>query len=275
MKHTSMNYIKFFSIIFLYGLCSCSHHEDPSLTLKPENFYCTVDGSIISNAQLYCIPFVKESSNDSETDNTNTQIINSYDEFFFKIKLETQNQGFHFYDKNKDKVFQSELYNYLHSKADLLRDNWDYHSKNGDFIGYGMDEFFTAYINNKVEITCDKTLFGLPAGENLIKHLKIIDNHTCQPIGIVPPYSIIHCDEIENSIENSIFQDKAWLRFNYNIGFKNIPEEMYDVITFRLKLPIVKENASHYISSLMKGYESKPQYEEITYESEVKIKFKH
>jgi len=50
---------------------------------------------------------------------------------------------------------------------------------------------------------------------------------------------------------------------------------MYDVITFRLKLPIVKENASHYISSLMKGYESKPQYEEITYESEVKIKFKH
>lgn len=266
------------SILFILSfciLCSCAQNDTPVRTLVPEEAYCTVDGTVISGAKLYCVLFEKDNYSDVDEYYASTKTVSSYSDFFFLIKIEFKNPEFHFTDTDQDNKLQSELYSYLHTKADVIRNDRNYHSKNGDNKGYGMDEFFSAYINGEVEITCDKTLFGLSPGENLVNKLKIIYNYTCQPIGITPPYSVIHCDEIERSIKKSVFHDKAWLRLNYRLTFKDIPEEIYDEITFKLRLPIIKENASHYISSFIKGYESKPQYEEMIYNASVNIIFNH
>lgn len=265
-------------LILFFGVSSCSNQHEP-ITLIPEKLYSVADGTIISGIDFFCMPFKKESYRDlgfsgvKDYENS-TKTVSSYYDFFFILEIRQDNQTYHFSDKDKEKILQSELNSYLHSKGDVLRENLNYHANIGDEFGYGLDQFFTAYVDGEVEISCDKTLFGLSPGTNITKYLKIIYNYTCQPCGAVEPYSIIHCEDIEKSLKNSVFSDEAWVRFKYCFCFNEKPEEDYEDLTFHIKFPIIKESASLYFSSLIKGNINYQQFEKEIYESETKIQFK-
>lgn len=137
----------------------------------------------------------------------------------------------------------------------------------------GSEQFLTAYINGEVEITCDKILYGLEPGKNLIDHFQHIYNFSCQPKGMENPYISHHADEIGQLPAGSIMGNEDWVRYKYILIFNDVPEEKYDEIELRIKMPLKKELIHKYVASLITEIDFGEFFEDVTYESSTKIRF--
>ena len=156
--------------------------------------------------------------------------------------------------------------------SDPNRNYWKYDFENLWFVGY--PDFYTAYVNGEVSITCDKTLYGEEPGTNLSKHFSVISKGGCVPVGIENTRLLHHFGEVLPTDMEEIFPHEAWLHRNYYMYFKDIPSEKYDNLTLHLSIPMTVEHSMDYIVSEYKGNApSAPQYTETVFEADCPINF--
>ena len=110
--------------------------------------------------------------------------------------------------------------------------------------------FFNARIAGNVVVTADKTLFAMPAGQDLSSHFLVQGPSTCLPQGpmTAPKCLFWHTDEVEPKATSEFFVPDTWLQRNYAFWLKDIPEEQYDELTFTVSLPVVRDNWVRYFA---------------------------
>ncbi len=263
-----------FSIV---SFLSCSEKHEWNDNEDPEKLLQYVDdGALLSGMNVYCIPFKHQNIYDLGFESytefyESVKTVADISEFYFDIAFDCKNRPLHLTDKDEDSALQSRLHDYLYKKGDYIRKDKEKHSDNSESIA--TIPYYSAYIDGGVEITCDKTLFGLQPGENLMDHLQIFYDYACQPYGISEPFGFFHLNQLQSDTRNTVFCNEAWLRHKYRLKFKGIPDEQYKEIRFSFKFPLIVEYASSYIASSIKGYEFHERFSNVIYESQVTVKF--
>lgn len=140
---------------------------------------------------------------------------------------------------------------------------------------YPWFEFITSYTDGDVVITCDKTLFGKSAGENLAQYFKVKSLALFTPHGIDnTTLTCIYDDNAPKTI-NEFFTYETWLEGNYVLSFDSIPEENYHVINFTITMPIKYENTYKYMINKLRGNDYKLETTKVTTSASFTAKFGH
>lgn len=265
-----------FSILVCFT--SCSDKQELDFNDLENSLQYVQDGALISGMNFYCIPLVYENIHslgfDSYTEfYKSVKTVSEYDDFYFMIEFDCNNRPLHLTDNEEDILLQSKLYEYLYEKGNYIRRDKQQHLDNYESVA--SIPFYSAYIYGDVEITSDKTLFGLSAGENLMNHLQIMSNYSCQPYGISEPYNFYHVKDLEKDTHYTLFAQEAWLRTSYLLKFKDIPNEKHDEIKFIIRFPLLIEYSSSYIASTIKGYDFHDRFDNVMFTSEITVKFKN
>lgn len=139
---------------------------------------------------------------------------------------------------------------------------------------WGLPYLFTAYVNGKVTITCDKVLFGKEAGEDLSEHFRIKPvDLDFMPVGIESPYLLYNFYDDLPKYMNEFFVEESWINDVYYLDMPVAPEEKYDELTFHLTMPIKKESVRRSIAQGANGVDKPMQMIDEVYESDCLIKF--
>lgn len=140
----------------------------------------------------------------------------------------------------------------------------------------GWPDFYTAYTNGEVTITCDKVIFGEAPGTNLTKHFVIYgpDNGCIIPMGVESPESHYTFFENPATLMSERFPVGVWLQPKYTMQFQTFPEEKYESITLRLTMPLIIEHTTEYAVETYKGKNPTPKFTEEVFTAECPIKFK-
>jgi hypothetical protein len=138
---------------------------------------------------------------------------------------------------------------------------------------WGWPDFFTAYTNGEVTITCDKTLFGEAPGANLTKHFVIYESSGCMPVGVENPELRYTFFDDQPTLMSERFPVGVWLQPQYALHFQTVPEEKYDSITLSLTMPLIIEHTREYAVETYKGKNPTPKFTEEVFTAECPIKF--
>jgi len=155
--------------------------------------------------------------------------------------------------------------------AFILEDYRDYEKTNN--VECEWPNFYTAYINGDVSITCDRTLYGESPGTSLNKHLRVDPRNGCLPVGVENPRLLYGFgDEIPARMD-SLLVKEAWLQYQYWLTFIGQPAEKYDSLTLFLSFPLKMEHLRDYAVAKYKGRQQPPRYTEAVFKSRCPIKF--
>lgn len=250
-------------------ITACSEHED--IRYKNNNgalpsYRYLNRGDAIKGVHLF--PYMSNSSENCETQYITKQSIS---DIIFSIRIDADLPIFKLGNKALNEELEIKVNEYLDSKAEIFRVDNKSHGILSENQSY--EQFFTAFIDGEIEITSDQILFGMEPGENLMPFMRVVNNNSCQPVGIKEPYSMYHQDEIEELSADKILCNESWLRFEYFLKFKDSPEEIYEEITFYLRMPMIKEHTMRYIGSLITNLDFGDHYENVVYEANTKIGF--
>jgi hypothetical protein len=115
---------------------------------------------------------------------------------------------------------------------------------------------FTAYINGDITISCDKKLFGKEPGEDISQYFNVYGTANCVPIGRENPTVLYNFEEEKPKAISELMQKDTWLQRYFYFYFREIPEEKYDTLTFKITIPITREHYTRYFYSIcLKEYE--------------------
>ena len=138
---------------------------------------------------------------------------------------------------------------------------------------WGWPEFFTAYTNGEVAITCDKTLFGEAPGTNLASHFVIDGYQGCMPVGVESPELRYDFFDEQPVMMSECFPMGVWLQHQYMVHFQTYPAEKYDDITLSLTMPLMIEHIRDYAVAAYRGSSQLPQFTEQVFKAACTIKF--
>ena len=159
----------------------------------------------------------------------------------------------------------------------------DYHMQKVQFInksyhkqpnGIGWPPVFSAYLNGEAKITCDKVLFGEPAGSNLGPHFNIKPNILCLPVGKEEPKLLYDYGDTIPQTWNERLCNEVWIQKEYILNLAEEPSEKYDEITLQLSLPLTIEHTWNWSVAKYNGEDPSPIYSDTTFHAECKMKFK-
>ena len=137
----------------------------------------------------------------------------------------------------------------------------------------GWPDFYTAYTNGEVTITCDKTLFGEAPGTNLTNHFVIYGSNGCIPVGIESSKLSYKFFDDPATLMSERFPVGVWLQPKYTLQFQTFPEEKYDSMTLSLTMPMIIEHTREYAVATYKGKNQTPKFTEEVFTAECPIKF--
>ena len=137
----------------------------------------------------------------------------------------------------------------------------------------GWPDFYTAYTNGEVTITCDKTLFGEAPGTNLTHHFVINGSDGCIPVGVESPELRYTFFDDSATLMSERFPVGVWLQPKYSLQFKSFPEEKYDSLTLSLTMPLIIEHITEYAVETYEGKNPTPIFTEEVFTAECPIKF--
>lgn len=134
-------------------------------------------------------------------------------------------------------------------------------------------DFYTAYVNGEVSITCDKTLFGQESGKNIGKFFKLGAPTDYMPIGIDQPQLLYKSgDKLPDNVAD-FFPMHSWVLDRYWLTLHSIPEEKYDELTFKFTFPMITEYSYKYNLSKFRGIDEELIRKEEIFEAECLVKF--
>ena len=117
----------------------------------------------------------------------------------------------------------------------------------------GWPCFWTAYLNGKATLVCDKDLYGEKAGSDLSEHFGIRGRFNCIPQGIENPILKYNFCDVQPEIMSDYFIDKSWIQTDYFVYPLSNPSEKYEELTFTLTIPMILEHSREYIVSKING----------------------
>jgi hypothetical protein len=265
--------------LFLFGiisLCcvSCKDDEENSIGnyTPPGLEGLLLDGGRISDVELYCI------------ENKQSIFGLTPSEYYSLVKTMPDYTSFHLMVQlNEDKwTYYSDNYKEMHSIIEIEFRNYkeeslfiyeEYEKYNQPVQKAAWPEFFTAYLNGEVTITCDKALFGEQPGTNLSSHFTITALSGCLPVGIENPKLLYHFGDEMPKLMSDYFVDQSWLQYNYYLWLDDAPSEKYEELTFHLTIPMIVENSRLMAAAEYKGTEFNNRYTEAVFDTDCKIKF--
>jgi hypothetical protein len=112
---------------------------------------------------------------------------------------------------------------------------------------------YTAYINGDITISCDKKLFGKEPGEDISQYFNVYGTANCVPIGRKNPTVLYNFEEEKPKAISELMQKDTWLQRYFYFYFREIPEEKYDTLTFKITIPITREHYTRYFYSICLG----------------------
>lgn len=268
MKHI---YIFLLCVLASFTFYSC-HNDDVTIEYPmPSEYGYLMDGGNISQIKLTCI-----TKNEKEYgDNQNSKALSNYSEMRFWVEIVKVSQPLSSdvearlaiaklqeeYESKKSSFILEDYYRYM-------KDEYQTDKK------YGWPDFFTAYTDGDVVISCDKTLFGELPGTNLSKYFKILaPDMGCLPIGIENPR--LRCkfgDEIPTNMV-VFFENETWLQPKYYLELESQPSEKYDNLTFYLSIPMIREHLWEYASAKYKGTGNVSNFSKADFKAQCLVNF--
>lgn len=103
--------------------------------------------------------------------------------------------------------------------------------------------FVTSMLRGGTSITANRELFGLPAGTDIGSHFMVRGVNFCMPQGSISDYKFrFWYDEAPVAMSvPDYFATGTWLQLSYVFWLKDIPEEVYDEVTFTVTIPVINE----------------------------------
>jgi hypothetical protein len=105
---------------------------------------------------------------------------------------------------------------------------------------------YTAYINGDITISCDRKLFGKEPGEDISQYFNVYGTAECVPIGRENSTILYNFEEQKPKAISELMQKDTWLQKYFYFYFREIPEEKYDTLTFKITIPITREHYTKY-----------------------------
>lgn len=164
------------------------------------------------------------------------------------------------------------VYDWFFSKTDFILEQYRQSQ-----IPSEWPVFFTSYINEGVQLTCDKVLFGQQPGEDLSQHFKVTPPYYYLPVGREQPgvqYSFVDEDTLRAGVPMPDFFTKdSWMQSAYLIRFIDEPSERYDNLTFTIKFPASLEHVREFCTSKYEGKNAPMRVTDTTFTASFKAKF--
>ena len=273
-----MKTLKFLLLCLLVGVCFLSCAEDDSeepiegLALPVEG--TLLDGGRISGVDLYCREYDREFTGKSwETYCAETKTVQDYDDFFLNLMIHKAAYRYTPHDTSEMSAIARLEKEYEKKKSQFILDGYNEY-KNSGLCEPGWPVFFTAYTNDEVTVTCDKTLYGEEPGTNLSSYFTILpDVCPCLAVGKEDSKLLYRFGEELPTRMSDLFVVGCWLSPDYILTFAEKPSEKPDELTLYLSLPITKEYIWEYAVEKYRGNNPSVIYSDSVYKAECKIKF--
>ena len=249
------------------GLVSCQSDEDGTdkeLSFNLDTTGVLFDGGGISNVSFYCVPRHKI---ENGVQFLPTETVKDYNEILLDIQIHTERSGFYTADTAVNNAISRLAMKYCKEKSSFIVD------EKKKYESSDWTEFFTAYINGEVMITCDKVLFGEEPGANLCEHFGVHQGTRCLPVGIDNPILLYNYGDQMPTVMSDYLPIGAWVQPYYFLEFDSQPSERYDSITLHLTLPLLMEHVRDYAVELYRGNNSGKIYTEEVFKADCTICF--
>lgn len=235
--------------------------------------YTLIDGCKIEDIKLYCLNVNEHLYGEDWWEKfARTKVVKNYSEIELLVDV-TENHSI--MDVFEDSLTNKKLYNrrvaFYKEKCNPLTS--DYARNIHSDFKYSLPNFFAAYINEEVRITCDKALFGEAPGTNLTKYFAPLNYAGCLPVGVLTTELVRGFSDAPAETMDQLLIDEAWLLNRYYFSFKVYPKEKYDNITLHLEMPVKKEYVNDYLASEWTKSEIVTRFVDTSYKSDCKILF--
>lgn len=197
-----------------------------------------------------------------------TRTLEDYSHMELRLEMleDSNDKSYH----NEYPVSEHQIWDYCQEKTRFL---YQEYQKYREQYKLSWPSFYSAYVNGKVTLTCDKKLFGKEAGEDLSDYFRVHTPALCMPVGIESPHLLYSfCDKLPTCM-NEFFLEESWIQSYYFLDIPISPEEKYSELTFHITMPIKKESARRSMVSKANGTVDSEIMTEEVYESDCLIKF--
>lgn len=262
-----------FCMLFGMTLFSCQSDESVPLEFPAPVIGLVMDGGEISDISLYCIeknnPHIGEIYYEY---NPKVKTLKNYSDFDLLLELNRNGGYYHSDDMGEMNSIGKYELDYIKSKSLFIVE--DYKRYRFEEKDLPWPDFFAAYTNGEVSITCNKRLFGEEAGTNLEKYITVNMACQCLPTGIEAPKMLYKFGEEIPSEMNKFFVKGTWLQPKYYLQFKELPTEKYDDLTLTVTLPMIREHVRDYAVAKYRGETiTKAKLTEDVFKADCQIKF--
>ena len=235
-----------------------------------DNLGFIADGGDILGMKLSCEGiFVELGKKYAENFPDSILVVEDYTHFFFRINVD----GRYYYYSPEQWDISKEKREYTNERSNFIVESYWKHHGNKEGIRYGWPSLYTAFTNDEVTLTCDKTLFGKAPGENLTQYFKVPKIRFCMPVGIDNPVLKYDFNEIMPEVLSECFPKEVWIEGDYNFEFIDFPEEKYDELTFTLTMPLTIEDLQQTVLKRRNDSNCAPIRENKVFTSKCTIRF--
>lgn len=232
-----------------------------------------LDGGSISDVHLYCLP---EDGNSVGMQwweyYPMTKTLEDYSKLRLYIMFDESASVYHSDDPQEMNEINRVEQKVSKEKSRFIVDELKEYRKS-DHPDTPWEDFYTAYVNGKVTITCDKVLFGEKPGEDLSKYFSLLGEFYCMPVGIENPHLLYQYGDPMPLNMKDFLVDQSWVRHHYWLEFQTDPTEKYEELTFTLTFPMAIEHTLEYAVSQYKGENKDMRLSTSTFTSECLIRF--
>ena len=257
----------------LFSACQSDDEEpDKNELVNVDPTGLLLDGGSISDVLLYCLP---EDGNSIGLQwweyYPMTKTLKDYSKLRLYIMFEEKASVYRSDNQQEMNEINKMEHKVVREKSQFIVDELKKYQKSGNPAPW--EDFYTAYVNGKVTITCDKALFGEKAGEDLSKYFSLLGESYCMPVGIENPRLLYNYGDAMPLVMKDFLVDRSWVRHHYWLEFQTYPAEKYEELTFTLTFPLTIEHTHDYAASQYMGKNEDMRLSTSTFTSECLIRF--